>query len=381
METLLLPQGEFHLSRYPEDKNDPLRAWDAADEYVLNYLSGQFNSEKVLNVLIVNDGFGALSVALAHHTVTAWTDSFLSENSIKSNLLNNKLPIEKIKIINSLETPKDHYDLVIIKIPKTLAMLEDVLARIRPILQPETQIVGAAMVKAIHTSTLSLFEKYIGITQTSLAKKKARLIHCQLSEKIAPVKTPYPTTYILEETGYIIINHANVFSRESLDIGARFFLQHLPKDEKYKTIIDLACGNGVVGLIAAATNPQADLIFLDESYMAVASAHENFRVAFAESRKAVFQVSNCLQYSPKETADLILNNPPFHQQHAVGDVIAWNMFQQSRDVLKQNGELWVIGNRHLGYHVKLKKLFGNCETIAGNKKFVILKSIKQSIYG
>jgi 16S rRNA (guanine1207-N2)-methyltransferase len=40
-------------------------------------------------------------------------------------------------------------------------------------------------------------------------------------------------------------------------------------------------------------------------------------------------------------------------------------------------ELRVVGNRHLGYHLKLKKLFGNCETVAGNAKFVILKAVRR----
>lgn len=376
METLTVVQGEFHLSRYPLDRNDPLRAWDAADEYLLNHLAGQFDNERTLNILIINDGFGALAVALAHHSVTVWTDSYLSAEGIKLNLSRNKQPVENVNIMNSLQTPDGDYDVVIIKIPKTLAMLEDQLVRLRPILKAETQLMGAAMVKAIHTSSLSLFEKYIGTTRTSLAKKKARLIHCQLDETIVPGKSPYPTSYTLEGTDYTLINHANVFSRERLDIGTRFFLQHLPHDEKYRSIIDLACGNGVVGLIAAEKNPQAELIFLDESYMAVASAQANFIAAFAEGRQASFQVSDSLQGITSDSADLILNNPPFHQQHAMGDGMAWNMFHQSRNVLTQKGELWVVANRHLGYHLKLKKLFGNCVTVAGNKKFVILKAEK-----
>lgn len=104
--------------------------------------------------------------------------------------------------------------------------------------------------------------------------------------------------------------------------------------------------------------------------MAIASAQENFSAAFGEGRQATFQVTNGLQGIPTESADLILNNPPFHQQHAVGDGIAWNMFQQSRSVLKQNGELCVVGNRHLAYHVKLKKLFGNCEALRGIKSLL-----------
>ena len=76
--------------------------------------------------------------------------------------------------------------------------------------------------------------------------------------------------------------------------------------------------------------------------------------------------------------DLILCNPPFHQSNTVGDQIAWQMFKQSNKALKQGGKLWIVGNRHLSYHVKLKRLFGNCRTIASNKKFVILEAIHDS---
>ncbi len=54
------------------------------------------------------------------------------------------------------------------------------------------------------------------------------------------------------------------------------------------------------------------------------------------------------------------------------------MFKQSKDVLKEGGELWVIGNRHLGYHVQLRKLFGNCELVASNPKFVLFKAVKRA---
>ena len=40
------------------------------------------------------------------------------------------------------------------------------------------------------------------------------------------------------------------------------------------------------------------------------------------------------------------------------------------------GELWIVGNRHLGYHGKLKRLFRGVEQVAATPKFVILKAIK-----
>jgi len=376
MKILKIPQGEFRLARYPNRKKELLRAWDAADEYLLNYFHEKITENEKLNILIVNDSFGALTISLSDHNIIVWTDSWLSEKGIQQNLIRNELSADNVQIINSIKTPDGNYDVVLIKVPKSLALLEDQLIRIKPFLSSATKIVAAGMVKSIHTSTLKLFEKYIGLTKTSLARKKARLIFPQVDELIQSIKSPYPKSYILEGTAYKIINHSNVFSRQSLDVGTRFFLQHLPQSEKYKKIIDLACGNGVVGLIAAEKNPAAEILFLDESFMAVESAKENIEKNLTVNGEARFKVNDCLTGIEKNSADLILNNPPFHQDNAIGDEVAWQMFKQSKDVLKQKGELWVIGNRHLGYHIKLKKLFGNCEVIASNKKFIIFKSVK-----
>ena len=379
MEILKVPQGEFNLARYPVRKKELLRAWDAADEYLLNYLYEEYAEiaqQQKLNILIVNDSFGALTTALADHKITVWTDSWLAQKGLQQNISANKISTDNIQIKNSIETPDGVYDFVLIKIPRSLSLLEDQLIRLKPFVSGSTKLIVAGMAKSIHTSTLKLFEKYIGFTKTSLARKKARLIFCIPDENIPVANNPYPISYILENTKYTIVNQANVFSRQSLDIGTRFFLQHLPQSEKYKIIIDLGCGNGVVGLIAAEKNPDANMIFLDESFMAIESARDNFNEAFKEQRESVFQVNDGLIGIEKNSTDLILNNPPFHQDNTVGDQVAWQMFKQSKDVLKQNGELWVIGNRHLGYHIKLEKIFGNCEMMASNKKFIILKSVK-----
>lgn len=376
MEILKVPQGEFCLSRYPARKKEKLRAWDAADEYLLNHFNDKYSdiADKE-NILIVNDSFGALAVALSNYKLTTWSDSLLAKEGLRQNFMGNELSVENVNFKNSIETPEGMYGFVLIKIPKSLALLEDQLIRIKPFISATTKIIAAGMAKSIHTSTLKLFEKNIGLTKTSLAKKKARLIFSQGDELIVHTKNPYPKEYLLEGTEYKIINHANVFSRESLDIGTRFFLKYIPQSDKYKKIIDLACGNGVVGLLAAVKNPSAEILFLDESFMAVESARENVAENLSSNNTMLFEVNDCLSGIEKNSADLILNNPPFHQNNAIGDQVAWRMFKQSKDVLNKNGELWVIGNRHLGYHIKLKKIFGNCEMISSNKKFVILKSV------
>jgi 16S rRNA (guanine1207-N2)-methyltransferase len=53
------------------------------------------------------------------------------------------------------------------------------------------------------------------------------------------------------------------------------------------------------------------------------------------------------------------------------------MFAQSRRHLRSGGELWVVGNRHLDYHVKLRRLFGDCRQVAAHPKFVVLAATKR----
>ena len=366
-------QGEFELNRLPKRPLELLRAWDAADEYLLNVLAEDLKPMADARILIFNDSFGALAVALSSLQPQAVSDSFLSQQATRLNLVGNGLPEGSVKLINSLEDMEGLFDLVLIKVPKTLALLEDQLIRLHPHLKPSTQVIVAGMIKTLPPSIWKLLERLVGPTTTALAKKKARLIFASPDPGLAVPANPYPVYYQLEGTDHLISNHANVFSRDSLDIGTRFFIEHLPARQDTCDIIDLGCGNGLLGLIAAERNPEATIHFVDESFMAVASARENFYRAFRQERKATFSVGDGLMDFESASAGLILCNPPFHQQNAVGDQIAISLFKQSKKVLIKGGELWVIGNRHLNYHVNLNRLFGKHSVVAANNKFVILK--------
>ncbi len=373
-----VPQGQFKLNRLPLRRPDYLQAWDAADEYLLTYLADTFTVASDKKVLLINDSFGAMAAALSSlrpHTVS---DSFLSQQATRHNLIQNGLPEDSVKLMSSLDPLEGVYNLVLIKVPKTLALLEDQLIRLRPCLTSSTQVILAGMIKNLPSSVWILVERLLGPTTTALARKKARLIFSK-PDPVLPLPTnPYPVYYHLENTNHLIVNHANVFSRDSLDIGTRFFLQHIPSGRGPCDIVDLGCGNGVVGLIAAERNPAATVHFVDESFMALASARENFYRAFDQQRTATFNVADGLTDFQPDSADLILCNPPFHQQHTVGDQIAADMFKQARRTLRKKGELWVIGNRHLNYHGYLDRLFGSHSVIAANPKFVVLKARKES---
>ncbi|EJL0274387.1 23S rRNA (guanine(1835)-N(2))-methyltransferase RlmG [Salmonella enterica] len=362
------------LKRFPQtDDVNPLLAWEAADEYLLQQLD---ETEIRGPVLILNDTFGALSCALAEHSPYSIGDSYLSELGTRENLRHNGIAESSVTFLDSTADYLQAPGVVLIKVPKTLALLEQQLRALRKVVTAQTRIIAGAKARDIHTSTLELFEKVLGPTTTTLAWKKARLINCTFSHPQL-ADAPQTLSWKLEDTGWTIHNHANVFSRTGLDIGARFFMQHLPENLDGE-IVDLGCGNGVIGLSLLAKNPQAKVVFVDESPMAVDSSRLNVETNLPEAfERCEFMINNALSGVEPFRFNAVFCNPPFHQKHALTDNIAWEMFHHARRCLKINGELYIVANRHLDYFHKLKKIFGNCATIATNNKFVILKAVKQ----
>ncbi|MET7859300.1 methyltransferase [Streptomyces sp. NPDC005318] len=385
MNRLTTSQGGFELARFPENPRDAFRAWDAADEYLLRQLEGTEEAAPVdLSgaVVVVGDRWGALSTVLAEHRPVQITDSYLAQRATLANLARNGRDEDAVRLLSARDTPPDRIDVLLVRVPKSLALLEDQLHRLAPAVHAGTVVIGTGMVKEIHTSTLRLFERIIGPTRTSLAVKKARLIFCTPDPALPRTPSPWPHRYELPDgigavSGRTVVNHAGIFCAERLDVGTRFFLNHLPERSGQDHVVDLGCGNGVVGTCAALANPESTVTFIDESYQAVASAEATFRAGLGADAEARFLVGDGMADVPPGSVDLVLNNPPFHSHQAITDATSRTMFQGARTALRQGGELWVVGNRHLGYHTQLRRTFGNCTTVAGDPKFVVLRAVKR----
>jgi len=377
----IINDKNIFLDRFPVSQvNRSLQAWDAADEYLINYLAEQALVQN-RNILIFNDTFGALTTNLSidGNQVYCVSDSLLSEQGIKHNLEQNYLTTDNIHYLTSLNSLPSAIDLVVFKIPKSKSLLNYQLLQIKSSYPESLIFIAGDRAKEIHSSTLKIFEKHLGTTTTSLAVKKARLVFCQLDQK-SKQQSPFPTFWDLQPTypattQFTISNHANVYARDKLDLGARYLLQSLPTVTAGSKIIDLGCGNGVLGLTLLAAQPLAEIHFIDESYMAIDSAKTNIEKNLPEQlAQCEFTVNDCLTNINDRNIDLVLCNPPFHQQTATTDHIAWQMFNDAFRVLKKGGELRIIGNRQLGYHVKLKRIFGNYTEIDTNNKFVTLSA-------
>ncbi len=379
------------LSRFPISQvNRSLQAWDSADEYLINHVNDQSLINAQTKVAIFNDAFGALAVNFCQSTsenpvVISINDSYISSEGANYNIEQNGLDDSHFKQLNSLDSLPNDIDVILYKIPKSKSLLIEQLIQIKKSVNEDCIFIAADRAKEIHSSTLKVFEKHLGTTKTSLAVKKARLVFCQFDNKQVH-QSPFPTVWSLTHKStndlpsreLIISNHANVYAREKLDIGARYFIENLPKVAANSTVIDLGCGNGVIGLTVLANQPEAHVQFIDESTMAISSAKQNIMTNLPDViEQCEFTLNDSLTDIEGGSVDLILCNPPFHQNTATTDHIAWQMFKDSHRVLKKGGELRIIGNQKLAYHIKLQRLFGNETLIASNDKFVTQSAIKR----
>jgi len=375
---LQLNSHSLNLSRYPQEHSQDLRAWSAADELLLDYANQQ--DAIAHHILIINDEFGALACGVlampqfAHSQITWLSDSFVAQQALKQNLAANQLDPQRLNIISSTsELPAA--ELILMRLAKSLNYLEYQLISLQSILNETSKFACGAMLKSLPKSVFSLFEQHLGNVTTSLAKKKARLLFGHYQQKHSAM--PYPKCWQIAEYQWQLKDHANVFCFGKFDIGTRFMLQHFPTTN-VETVIDLGCGNGLLGLRALELYPHAHVQFCDESAMALASAQNNVSLNHPEQlARCRFSQDNGLQHQESDSVDLILCNPPFHQQNTISSHIAQQMFRDAKRCLRSGGQLLVVANRHLGYHPLLKSLFGGYKLLASNSKFVILSSTKR----
>lgn len=355
--------GDFQLERLPRDTSHTLRAWDAADEYLLQYFDEQFSDHQ--QPLVLNDTFGALAVSLHRLNPICVSDSFVGQQATRENLTANGL--ESLQLLDSLSA-LPQAALVIAKLPKNTRYFEFQLQMLNHYLPTGTPVVIGAMVKYLSNSFFKLFEQHLDNTRTTLAKKKARLLLGFTRGNTPKPEAAQPRQQ--SEAGLTVFDTPNVFAAGKLDQGSRFFLQHFPDLSHAESAIDLGCGNGLLGLVALKQNPQLRVSFVDESCHAIHAANCGVNALKAVDR-SLLQQNHCLQGFDKHSVDAVLCNPPFHQQQTIGIQIARQMFRDSARVLKPGGTLYIIGNRHLGYHLELKKQFKQVKTLASDKKFVL----------
>lgn len=183
----------------------------------------------------------------------------------------------------------------------------------------------------------------------------------------------YNITFYYKDHLISLTSGTGVFSKNRLDYGTHVLLKSFVLPPSAKTVLDVGCGIGVIGISLAIANPSLLLEMVDVNEKAIELARENIGYHKLQNIKAY--VSD-LYENVTNKFDCIVSNPPIR----AGKKVVHRIVDEGIKYLNTNGELWVVIQKKQGAPSMEKKMldtFGNVEVVNKDKGYWILKSIKK----
>ena len=170
------------------------------------------------------------------------------------------------------------------------------------------------------------------------------------------------------------ISDIGVFSKERVDYGSRALLDAMDIKENQKTLLDVGCGYGTLGVSLAKVYPWLSVEMVDVNERAVLLTQK--AIACNDIQNAKAYVSSIYE-NVNGKFDVVISNPPIR----AGKKVVFEILEKAYDHLNEKGELVIVIQKKQGApsaKAKMEEVFGNCEIVSRDKGYYILKSQKMS---
>jgi 16S rRNA (guanine1207-N2)-methyltransferase len=205
--------------------------------------------------------------------------------------------------------------------------------------------------------------------------------HCVLYEaRVDPTLTgavdlrAWERDFVIDvgERRLTLVSLPGVFSHGRLDEGTRFLLDRLPADIT-GSVLDLGCGNGVIGAAIKTLHPDCDVSLVDASAFAVESTARTF----ATNNLAAKSIGAADIFAGVDGMfDLIVSNPPFHQGISTNYDIVSSFLAECGRHLNAGGQVVLVANRFLPYETLMTQQLSRPVVVAQDQKYKVLSSRK-----
>lgn len=143
-------------------------------------------------------------------------------------------------------------------------------------------------------------------------------------------------TYSFADQEFTFAIGNTLFSTFDLDHGTDILIRAIVPNNP-KTILDIGCGYGPLGIMLAGTNPQATVVMVDRDLLAV--RYSNYNILKNNIMNASVLGSLGIEAVKDQTFDLIVSNVPAK----IGDeAIKQEFLLEPINRLNPGGEYWIV---------------------------------------
>jgi 16S rRNA (guanine1207-N2)-methyltransferase len=267
------------------------------------------------------------------------------------------------------------FDLVLSHLPRGRAVQEELVQGAAWVLRPGGRFVFVAHKRSGVKGAIAYARELFGRCGVVRQKKG---YHVALAVKpdaleVSPPGDSYVTcTIALDGAETTLVSKPGVFAWDRLDDGAEALIGAMEIGAGGR-VLDLGCGTGLAGLVAARRAPEGQVMLVDADARAVESARRTLAANKVTGGEVL--LSDCASAVLGRQFDVVVANPPFHQGVGVDYEVACQFVRDAARVLRPGGRLFLVANRFLRYGNLISETFGNVETAYADDRYHVLTAV------
>ena len=149
--------------------------------------------------------------------------------------------------------------------------------------------------------------------------------------------------------------YPGTFAKGKLDPGTRMLLDTISPRQPNSTVLDYACGSGVLSMGLLATEPSLLITLIDADAVALVAAKQNLPNA------TVLPGHSLNVLNTQDRFDTIVANPPYHDGKERSNAVVESLIAQSPKHLTESGELWMVVQNQVNIRTLLNQMYSSVE--------------------
>ena len=162
-----------------------------------------------------------------------------------------------------------------------------------------------------------------------------------------------------------------VFAAHGVDAGTALLIETVRVSPTAR-VLDLGCGAGAIGVVAAKLAVRGGAVLVDSDVRATRLAQRNLELN--DVTNAAVVLGDGVDDLPRKTRfDVVASNPPTHD----GREVLRDFVAGAYRMLRPRGALYMVFNRLPSLSRDIEAVFGATEVVARSKGYVVVRAAKQ----